>query len=375
MRVVTQVAVVAVLAGLAGAGWYFKDAILPAGKAAQANAPAAGARATPVEVARVTKQEITQRVETVGTALANEAVTITAKQAGIIRRINFQEGQKVPAGTILVELDAGENEARVEELRSARENAETAFKRLQQLFEAGTVARARLDEAQRTYEQTDFRVKAELARRGDLTIKTPFAGRLGLREVSQGALVRPGDRITTLDDTSVIKLEFELPEVVAGTVTPGTKVIAQAAAYPGRKFDGQVQIVDSRVDPVTRAFRVRATLPNTEDVLKPGMFMTTEIGIARKVDALLIPEEAILATGTNQYVFVVRDNRAVRTKIRTGQRIGPMVEVLEGLPDGVTVVTAGLQQVRDGAAVRVVPPPGQPAARPTPTAGQPAARS
>lgn len=370
MRLVTQVAVVAVLAGLAGTGWYFKDMLMPAGKVAQGNAPA-GARATPVEVKRVTKQEITQRVETVGTALANEAVTITAKQAGIIRRINFQEGQKVPIGTVLVELDAGETDARLEELRSARENAETNLNRLRQLVEAGTVAKARFDEAQRQYEQTDARVKAELARRGDLTIKTPFAGRLGLREVSQGALVRPGDRITTLDDTSVIKLEFELPEVVAGAVSTGTRVIAQAAAFPGRKFEGQVQIVDSRVDPVTRAFRVRAILPNTEDVLKPGMFMTTEIGIARKVDAIMVPEEAILATGTNQYVFVVRDNRAVRVKVRTGQRIGAQVEILEGVADGAAVVTAGLQQIRDGAPVRIVPGPGQP----PPVASQPAARS
>jgi membrane fusion protein (multidrug efflux system) len=369
MKIVGQIAVVAVLAGVAGAGWYFRDHLPFLGEQKAVATASPQARAIPVEIMKSRVQAIASNAEAIGTALANEGVVITAKSAGIIRRINFLEGQKVTTGTILVEMDAGENDAKVEELRFAREAAETAFNRNKALFEAGTIARARLDEAQKVYEQADARLKAEFARRGDLTIRAPFAGRLGLRNVSQGALVRPGDAITTLDDTTTIKLEFELPETVLGAVTSGTPVVATTAAFPDRKFAGTISIVDGRVDPITRAFKARALLPNADEVLKPGLFMTTVVPLGRKAEAVMVPEEAIWMTGAGQSVFIVREGKAVQVRVRTGQRIGSLVEIVEGVPPEADVVVAGLQQLRNGAQVRVVPPPGQ---RPsTPTAAQP----
>jgi membrane fusion protein (multidrug efflux system) len=369
MKIVSQVAVVAVLAAVGGGGWYFRDHLPFVGSATPAaSAPATGgARTVPVEVARSRVQPIAASAEAIGTALANEAVTITAKSVGIIRRINFQEGQKVAAGAILVEMDAGENEAKVEELRYARDAAATAHERSKQLFAAGTIARARLDETQKGLEQAEARVKGELARRGDLTIRAPFAGRLGFRNVSLGALVRPGDVITALNDTSVIKLEFELPETLLGTVAPGTPIVATTAAFPNRRFEGSVSIIEGKVDPITRAFRARALIPNPDEVLKPGLFMTTVVPLGRKSDAVMVPEEAIWMTAAGHSVFVIRDGRAVQTKVRIGQRIGPLVEILEGLQGGVDIAVAGLQQLRNGSTVRVVPPPGQGAA---PTAAQ-----
>jgi membrane fusion protein (multidrug efflux system) len=370
MKVITQVAVVAVIAAVGAGGWFFRDE-LPFLKSEKAGAPAPAAnaaRAVPVEIAKVQVQPISANLEAVGTALANEAVTITAKSVGIIRRINFQEGQKVTAGTILVEMDAGENEARVEELRFARDAAETTYNRNAQLFQAGTISRARLDESQKALEQAEARVKGELAKRGDLTIRAPFSGRLGFRNVSTGALVRPGDVITALNDTSVIKLEFDLPETVLGTVAIGTPIIATTAAFPTRKFEGQVSIIDGKVDPITRAFRVRALLQNADETLKPGLFMTTIVPLGRKNDAVLVPEEAIWMTSAGQSVFVIRDGRAIQAKVRTGQRVGTMVEIIEGLQGGVDVAVAGLQQLRNGVPVRVVPPPGQGSGPATPTA-------
>lgn len=372
MKIVAQVAVVAVVAVLAGSGWYFREKLPFIGsKQVSAGTPVGGAGAIPVEVARARIQQISSTVEAVGTAYANESVSITAKTMGTIRRINFQEGQKASGGTVLVELEAGENDAKLEELRSARDGAENTFNRNKALVEAGTLARARLDDSLKAFEQADARLKAEMSKRGDLNIRAPFAGRLGMRSVSLGALVRPGDVITTLDDSSTIKLEFDLPETVLQGVQPGTQVIAKTTAFPDRTFTGTISLVEGRIDPVTRAFKVRALIPNQDEVLKPGLFMTTVVNLGTKNNAVVVPEESIMASGGGQFVYLIREGKAVRSRIRIGQRTGGMVEIVEGVKADDTIAIGGLQFLRDGAQVRVVPSPGQSrsptAAEPTPT--------
>ncbi len=372
MKIVTQVAVVAVVAVLAGGGWFFRDRLPFIGsKQVAASTPAGGAGSIPVEITKARVQQISSRVEAVGTANANESVSITAKAMGTIRRINFQEGQKASAGTVLIELEAGENDARVEELRAARDGAENTYNRNKALVEAGTLARARLDDSQKSLEQADARFKAEMSKRGDLNIRAPFAGRVGMRSVSLGALVRPGDVITTLDDPSTIKLEFELPETVLQAVQPGTQVLARSSAFPGRDFTGTITLVEGRIDPVTRSFRVRALIPNPDEILKPGLFMTTLVSLGTKTDAVVIPEEAILASGGSQFVYLIREGKAVRSRVRTGQRINGGVEIVEGVRADETLAVGGLQQLRDGAQVRVVASPS-----PSPASGvTPPARS
>lgn len=368
MKLLSQFVVVAVVAGVGAGGWYFRDqlpfiAAKPAASTTASNAPPA----IPVEIAKARTQDMASTVEAVGTTLSLESVQITAKTAGIIRRINFQEGQKVAAGAILVELDAGASEAKIEELRAARDSTQTALERSKQLLTAGTIAKAKVDELQKAYEVADARVKAELVNRADTVIKAPFAGRLGLRNYSLGHLLKPGDIVTTLDDTSTMKLEFDVPETVLAAMVPGTRLRATAAAYPGRKFDGAITIVDGRVDPVTRAVRIRANLPNQDDMLKPGMFLTVQISAGVRQNAVVVPEEAVLSQGGAQFVYIIRDGRAARSRVALGQRVGGFVEVTEGVPAGADVVVGGLQQIREGATVRIVtlPPVGQPAAQAT----------
>ena len=374
MKLLSQFVVVAVVAGVGAGGWYFRDqlpfiAAKPAASTTASNAPPA----IPVEIAKARTQDVASIVEAVGTTLSLESVQITAKTAGIIRRINFQEGQKVAAGAILIELDAGASEAKIEELRAARDSTQTALERSKQLLTAGTIAKAKVDELQKTYEVADARVKAELVNRADTVIKAPFAGRLGLRNYSLGHLLKPSDIVTTLDDTSTMKLEFEVPETALAAMVPGTRLAATAAAYPGRKFEGGITIVDGRVDPVTRAVRVRANLPNQDDMLKPGMFMTVQISAGVRQNAVMVPEEAILSQGGAQFVYVIRDGRAARSRVTLGQRLAGAVEIREGVPAGADVVVGGLQQIREGATVRIVtlPPAGQPTAQPSPV-GTPA---
>lgn len=373
MKATTQIAVVAVIALAGAAGWYWRDQIPFLGAAPQqATAPGRGGPAgqpVAVEIGKVETRSLSQTVETVGTAQANEAVTITAKTTGVVSRIGFQEGQKVPAGTMLIELDAGENKAKLIELRALRDNIQQQLERARQLFEARATPAARVDDLKKQLEAADARIRAEEAKYGDTVLKAPFGGKVGMRQMSMGSLVRPGDMITTLDDISVIKLEFEVPETYLSFIQPGLKVAATSAAYPGRKYDGTVNIVDTRIDPVTRSAKVRAMVPNPDESLRPGMFLTVQLTVGQKKDAIVVPEESLLAFAGQQFVFVVREGRAYRTRVSIGQRQGGVVEVTEGLQPGLSIVTAGIQKVRDGLPVRPVgadaptrPPQGQPAA-------------
>ncbi len=357
------------ISGLGAAGWYFKDRLI-GGNALQARPPSAGQaeRTVPVELAAARSAEVSATVEMVGTARANEAVTITAKTSGFVTKIGFQEGQKVASGTVLMELDPAEMDAKFAELKAARDNARQNLARAKALLESRTMAVARVEDLEAQLNIAEARLRVEQAKLGDLTIRAPFAGRLGLRQVSLGALVKPGDPITTLDDASTIKLEFEVPETALSGLQRGAKVTAVSRAIPGRTFEGQVSVVDSRVDPVTRTVQARAAIANADEALKPGMFMTVNLIVGRRPAAVVIPEEAVQIFAGQTYVFVVRDRRATRTRVVLGQRMPGLVEVLEGVAAGAEVVVGGLQHVRDGSTVEPVtlPAPGaKPAGTPT----------
>lgn len=361
MKLKTQI-VILTLVIVAGAGWYFRNSLPFIGESnteQTAAAPArGGGQAIPVEAAKVRVQELATIVEAVGTATANEAVTITAKGAGIVRFIGFQEGQKVAAGAVLVELDNGENRAKIQEMRANQENIQQSYDRAKLLLQSQAMARSKADDLEKQLEAAEAKLKAEQVKFSDTVLRAPFAGKLGVRQMSLGSLVKPGDVITTLDDISMIKLEFQVPETVLSDVKPGQTVAAISAAYPNRKFEGTVSIVDTRIDPVTRSVLVRASIPNNDEALRPGMFLTVQLATARKADALLVPEESIIAQGGRQFVFAINEGRAQRTKILVGRRLAGQVEVTEGLTSDSQVIVAGLQKVRDGAPVRIVGAPG-----------------
>jgi membrane fusion protein (multidrug efflux system) len=187
---------------------------------------------------------------------------------------------------------------------------------------------------------------------GDTVVRAPFAGRVGLRRVSVGSLVSPGTVITTLDDTSTIKLDFTVPETFIPAVQPGLGIVGRSVAYPDRGFEGRVASVDTRVDPSTRSVTVRALLPNPDGLLKPGMFLTVRLSRGA-VDALMIPEESLVPEQGDVFVFVVKDGVAEKRQIRTGERRVGEVQVLDGLAAGDTIVTEGTQKLRPGAPVTV----------------------
>jgi membrane fusion protein, multidrug efflux system len=309
----------------------------------------------PVSVVAVTlrRQSFARQMEGVGTARANEAVDITAKLSNRVTAIRFREGQQVKAGEVLVEFDSEQARATLAEAEAALSDSQSQYKRSRELYATKALSEAQLDQLQAALSANQARVAGARSQLNDTIIRAPFAGRVGLRNISIGSYVSPGTVITTLDDTSVIKLDFSVPEVFLAALQEGLEISARTSAYPEVEFTGKVSSIDSRLDPVSRAIVVRARIDNKDGRLKPGMFMTVKL-MRADAAALMLPEEALVPEGNKKFVFVVRDGKAMRTEIETGRRRPGEVEVTAGLAEGDVIVTEGTQKVRDGAPVKVM---------------------
>jgi len=307
-----------------------------------------------VIASRVALQSFVDRFTALGTARANEAIEVTARTTSVVTRINFREGQRVSAGDLLLHLDDRQESADLSLAEAQLSQAENQFKRSQALAATRAVSAADLDQLEANVLVAKAQVRGARARLDRLAIRAPFAGTIGLRKVSLGDLVGPDTVITTLDDTGIIKLEFAIPETFVGELRPGAVVAAESTVYPGRSFKGTVASIDSRVDPVTRAVTVIATVPNGDGLLKPGMFMT--VALEKKRDnVLLIPEEALVPREGRQYVFVVEDGKAIEREVTLGGRAPGLAEIRSGLGAGSLVITEGTQRLRTGATVQVSP--------------------
>ena len=324
-------------------------------------APAGGAggsfsqRPVAVVAVPVSAAKINFEIEALGTARANESVEVTAKVVNQVAAVRFTEGQQVRRGDVLVELDSQQERADLAAAEAALAESQSLYRRSRELYSTKVLSDAQIEQIEATYKANEARVASARARVADTVIRAPFHGRVGLRRVSVGSLISPGTVITTLDDTSTIKLDFTIPETFLAAVQPGLEITARSVAFPDERFAGKVASIDSRVDPATRAVTVRALLPNPRGLLKPGMFLTVRLSRG-EVDALLVPEQALVPEQGDVFVFVVQDSTVAKRKIRLGQRRVGDVQVLEGLAAGEVVVTEGTQKLRDGAAVTLQEP-------------------
>ncbi len=317
-------------------------------------APQATARpASPVVLAPVARVSMTDRIESLGTLRANESIDVVSEETGIIEEILFAQGQQVEAGAVLLRLDSREEQAELAAARAELAEARKQYERLVDLAARNVATAARLDEQTAALRRAEANVKVAEAALAKRTVRAPFSGRLGIRQASPGALAGPGLVITTLDDLSVLKLDFGVPEPFFQAIAPGMAVNGRAAAFPGTVFTGEVVTVDSRIDQATRSFQVQAQIPNPELTLRPGMLLTVDLfGAPRQT--LQVPEEAIQALGDDLFVFVVVDGVAQRRSVELGTRVKGAAEVVSGLRHGEQVIVRGLQAVRDGSPVRVL---------------------
>ncbi|MBM5810952.1 MAG: efflux RND transporter periplasmic adaptor subunit [Gammaproteobacteria bacterium] len=339
---------VAALVGIGLTAWL----LLGRGEAPQPAAPGPTSGGAPVAVvtAAVVEKPLAVRVEALGTARANEAIEVTSRAARVVTTLRFIEGQQVRRDQVLVELESAQDRAELAAAEAALAESRSAFTRSRDLFTQQALSQAQLEQIEATLKANEARVAAAAARVADTVIRAPFAGTVGLRRVSIGALVSPGTVITTLDDTATMKLDFDVPEVFLAVMQAGLAIESSSAAWPGASFAGTVETVDSRVDPVTRTVRVRARLPNPDGRLRPGMFLTVRVS-REPQPGLVVPEQAVIPERGSMYVFVVADGKVERREVQLGRRNPGEVEVIEGLAAGERVIVEGTQKVRPGVAV------------------------
>jgi membrane fusion protein (multidrug efflux system) len=320
-------------------------AVAPQGGGGRNNAPAF------VTLAPVRTERLSQKLEALGNARANESVNVSTKISNIVTAVRFRDGERVNRGQVLVQLDNAQARAEVAAAEAALTESESLYNRSRELLDTQALSKSSFDQLEATLKANRARLGAAQARLEDTVVRAPFSGRVGLRRVSVGTLISPGDVITTLDDTSVIKLDFSVPENFLASLREGLSIRATAPAFPGRSFAGSVASIDSRVDMNTRSVIVRALLANEDGALKPGMFLNVTLANDER-EALVIPEEALSPEADRQYVYVVTDGKVSRREVRIGGRRPGSVEVLAGLTAGERVIVEGTQKVRDGAMVR-----------------------
>jgi membrane fusion protein (multidrug efflux system) len=310
-----------------------------------------------VIVAPVIEKQISDRVEALGTARAAESVSITASVTEKVTEIHFDDGQQVKAGDVLAVLEQAEEQAELKRVEAVRRERKLALERLQQLDQRQLTSQEQIDRTRLELEQAEASIRAIETRINDRVIRAPFDGSIGLRNISVGALVETGDLIATLDDTRKIKLDFTVPSLFLAELQPGLQIKARAAALGNKEFTGEVQSIDSRIDPVTRSIQVRAVLPNPDGSILPGILMQVDL-LRNTRDAVVIPEAALVPLADRQYVMqrVTKDgNDTVEKKqVNIGLRMPGYVEVLEGLNAGDQVVTHGNSKVQPGDALDVM---------------------
>ena len=309
----------------------------------------------PVEAETVQTMSVAREITAVGTLNSNESVVITAEIAGRIGEISFKEGHKASGGQVLVRLDRSILQAQRDRAEASLTLSKANHDRAQILLRDEAISQRKWEEARAQWSLDEANLRLAQAQLDKTVLRAPFDGVLGLRHVSTGEYVQPGQSIVTLDDTDPIKIDFGLPEVYSGGLWAGQTVQVQVDAAPGRTFSGRVYAIAPTVDPQGRNLMVRAEVPNRDGSLRPGMFAQIRLVLEEKPNALMIPEQALLSRGEERYVYKVVDGAVVEAIVTSGLRQRGLVEITSGLSPGDTVVTAGQMKVRPGSPVTVVP--------------------
>lgn len=305
-----------------------------------------------VSAAPVTRHLFVERIEAVGTARANEQVTLAASVTERIDRVLFDDGMAVSRGQLLAVLSKAQEEAALSGARAVQAQAGAQLERIRSLYERGFATRAQLDLQQATAARARADAAGAIAAIGDRMIRAPFSGLVGLRTISSGAIVQAGTPLVTISDVSRIKLDFTVPETQLASLRPGQPIEAAAAAFDGEVFHGTIESIDPVIDPSSRAVLVRAVLPNPGARLKPGMLLNVTVRVAERL-APAVPEMAISGRGDARFVYVVTpQGKARKVPVTTGLGDAGLVEVT-GVPDGAQVIGEGVVKVADGMKVRL----------------------
>ena len=328
-------------------------AALLGGCGQKANGNAANKHEAPlVTVATVTTTRFVEKIDAVGTAVANEQVILAAPVTERIVKLNFDDGEFIQKGQIVAVLATATENAQLAEAGAREREADQQLNRLNALKARGFATNSAVDSQVALSAQAKAQAAQARASIGDRVIRAPFSGWVSLRNISAGAVVTAGTEIAQISDISKIKLDFAVPETMLSRIAPGQVIFAIAAAWPDQPFHGVIATINPVLDPQTRSATIRAILPNGDRRLRPGMLLTVSIEAQSRTSAA-VPELAIVGEGDASFVYIVEGDTAKRVKVTTGIRQGGLVEILSGLQPGQRIVTEGVVKLSDGQKIRL----------------------
>ena len=358
ISVVAPIALVAVALAAGGGYWFGQQRSGVGGKSASATSTTATDKGSPgasatviVEAVAASKASMPQMITAVGSLRSDESVTLRPEVAGRVVAIGFEEGRPVTKNAILVKLDPAVNEAEVLQSKANLTLAKSKYERAIDLQKQGFISGQARDEAENNLKVAEAAEALASARLAKTQIRAPFSGIIGLRLVSIGDYVKEGQDMVNLESIDPLKVDFRVPEIYLKQVQVGQTLELALDALPGKTYQGKVTAINPLVDAAGRAIVIRALVKNADTALRPGMFARVKLLTREALDAIVLPEQALVPQGEDQYVFRVVDGKAVRTKVEVGQRRDSRVEILKGVAAGDMVVTAGQLKIRDGTPV------------------------
>jgi len=338
---VLVIVIVVLAAGLSW--WHFANR--PSGS----KGPPPGMGSVQVETVVVRAEALPSEFETVGSLRADEAVMIRPEVVGMIRQIHFTEGAPVAAHRLLFSLDADLIRAELAEANANLENSRRGYRRASELATKHLISTADLDASRATLNVDQARAVSAETKLRKTEIRAPFAGVVGLRDISAGDYVNVGQVLVDLVRLDPIVLDLRVPEVMLSSIALGQSVKVGVDSYPGATFVGSVVAIAPTVDAAARSVAIRARLPNADGKLRPGMSARARIELGSRAEAVLIPEQAVWPSGEQKMVYVLKDGVAHLLPVRLGVRLPGRVEVLSGLQVGDEIVTSGQPKLYDGA--------------------------
>ena len=321
------------------------------------------------------REEWPATLNAIGTVAAVQGVTVSADLPGTVERILFESGQSVRAGDALAVLDTRQEKAQLETIEAQRELARLTFERMQGLLNERVISRAEFDRATADYRQSDAQIGEIRTAIDRKTIRAPFSGVIGIRQVNLGQYLGGGDALATLQSLNPIYVNFRVPQQAAGGMTVGRTVRVLVGEGPAVERVARITALDVLVDEATRNIQVQATLPNADGTLRPGMFVQTEVVLKASQAVVALPASAISYAPYGDSVFIVTDMkdekghayRGVRQQfVKLGPARGDQIAVISGVNPGDEVATSGLFKLRNGVAVHINNT-AQPANSPAPT--------
>ena len=314
----------------------------------------------PVEVAPVTVQKVEDKFEAVGTIEAIDAITVVSEIDGAVISLPFREGEAIERGGLIAKLDDSQLAAELSRAEALRSQSQSSYERVKAVVEAKAGAPQDLDDAAAALKVAEANLALAKARFAKTRIVAPFDGIIGSRRVSIGTFLRAGQAITDLANIDKIRVNFSAPERFVSVLKSGAEVQVSTTAFPGYELKGEIVVVEPVLEAGTRSARVVAQVANPGRKFRPGMSANASAVLSERPKAMTIPNEAIFGSGDQSFVFVVKSDSTVsRVPLKLGTRQASVVEVLEGLQPGMTVVCAGHQKLFEGARVMPVAAQGE----------------